>query len=569
MSIVAQAQVLKSMLDAKVRYVPNISGMSPNMSYFRYSYCQSNFRLVGVDLSSEVKRDNLEPLLNFCRAVEYAVWNMKDVKRDEFIKQIRQSKILGVPVPDCLQQYANTGISCIRFTRALLNMPSVMVSEIKRVTFSPNPTLKVHTQIYRNMKGVQFKIYQGEERVNFKISGCQGQFTHNGFVITSIVCNRTAKNILKMTLASIGVYCKILFKENHEANLKRMQESVYEELLHCPWKVIRCEPPQWYRFDTMAPGSVGELSIKEETEYEEGQPMPCYLNEMLQIRYEGNKEITMTSPPKLSEAISSLVEMPYGPLDDFFHGPQKLKRKVLFYLKNFDYLMGKINKIVFKWRNENMCNDIPKLKRARVSFTARSMLLRCLNPINKSNWHPIHICFWYCFAYFTPSEMDRTIEFRFTYAGAVEIDLTLESGALRYDKKEDEYYLLNTKCETSGNKDIDTGGLLHGFLKGFKMSTNLDPSLPMISVSQLSRDYHNIFDGFRCQVHWGGRVFVATKDPEVDIQTEKTITRQIRSYNAEQKDDSNYSAFGGLKRQNSESSDEGSNHRAGPSKRAK
>lgn len=89
----------------------------------------------------------------------------------------------------------------------------------------------------------------------------------------------------------------------------------------------------------------------------------------------------------------------------------------------------------------------------------------------------------------------------------------------------------------------------------------------MISVSQLSRDYFNIFDGFSCQVHWGGRVFVATKDPEVEIQTEKTITRQIRSYSTESRNDSDYSAFGGVKRPASSMGDRESEGGEGPSKR--
>lgn len=79
MSIVTQAQVLKSMLDPKVRYVPSITGMSPELSYFRYAYCQPNFRISGISLVSDEGRESLGPLLNFRKVVEYAVWTMKKI----------------------------------------------------------------------------------------------------------------------------------------------------------------------------------------------------------------------------------------------------------------------------------------------------------------------------------------------------------------------------------------------------------------------------------------------------------------------------------------------------------
>jgi len=48
---------------------------------------------------------------------------------------------------------------------ALMKMPSVMVSEIKSITFSPDPIGKITAQMHRNMKGVPFRVYEGEERV--------------------------------------------------------------------------------------------------------------------------------------------------------------------------------------------------------------------------------------------------------------------------------------------------------------------------------------------------------------------------------------------------------------------
>lgn len=121
---------------------------------------------------------------------------------------------MGLNVIECLQQHASTGVMCLRFVRALMKLPSVMVSVIRGVTFSPNSTSNICAQLYSNVKGVTFRVYQGEERVNFKCDGCQSQFNHNGFIITSIVCNRTSKEILRGALVSIGVNCKILFKES-------------------------------------------------------------------------------------------------------------------------------------------------------------------------------------------------------------------------------------------------------------------------------------------------------------------------------------------------------------------
>lgn len=256
------------------------------------------------------------------------------------------------------------------------------------------------------------------------------------------------------------------FLKSHEANLKKIQDTVFATLPRSPWIVIRATREKWLKTDTMKEQSIGELSIKSETEYEEVTPLDCYLDETLQIRYEGRKEIACNHPTKPNEAISHVIEMPVGPVDDFLNAYQKLKRKVVYYFLNFSYLTGKLNARNFKWRNEQMMADVPKNKRSPVSFTARSLLLRCLDKEHKNKWYPLNICFWYCFANESPFPTQNTMDFKFIFGNSVDVDLTLDTGALRFDKEENKYYLLNTKFKTSGEKDTDVGGLLHGFLKG-------------------------------------------------------------------------------------------------------
>lgn len=167
----------------------------------------------------------------------------------------------------------------------------------------------------------------------------------------------------------------------------------------------------------------------------------------------------MTAPPRPTDAISHLVEIPLGPIDDFLNGPQKLKRKVVYYFNNFDYLMSKIRNNNFKLRNEQISLEILRNKRFIVSFTVRSLVLRAIDPSVSSSWHPINIYFWYCFSYETLPIVLNSFEFSFIFSESVDIDLTLEKGALRYDRDEKKYYLINSVFKTNINKHLDTGSL--------------------------------------------------------------------------------------------------------------
>lgn len=80
---------------------------------------------------------------NFCKTVEFALRDMPGPKREDFRKQIKQTRLIGVSVIDCLNQHVSTEIVCIRFVRVLMGMPSMMVSEIKGVTFLPGKTGKI------------------------------------------------------------------------------------------------------------------------------------------------------------------------------------------------------------------------------------------------------------------------------------------------------------------------------------------------------------------------------------------------------------------------------------------
>lgn len=160
-----------------------------------------------------------------------------------------------------------TSIACIKFTRALLGLNSNMSSVIKNVNFAPGESSEIRVTRKTNKRRVVYKSYEGQERVNFKSVSNRGQFTHNGSLIASIVCNRTPKDSIANTLAAIGVYCKLGFED--ATNLMRMHDAQYKFLRQAPLlDALRCE--KWVKFDTMKVGKVGELEIRPETEFEEG-----------------------------------------------------------------------------------------------------------------------------------------------------------------------------------------------------------------------------------------------------------------------------------------------------------
>lgn len=288
MAITTQSQVLKNMMDPKVRYLPSTSGIHSSIGYFRHAYCQSNFLISNLSLlkttDSDVDLQTDGALLNLCSMTQYALKTSKHSVED-FRRQFGKAKIMGIWVRDLLARHRSTTTSCIKTCKALLGMKSNMSSTIKSVEFSPSVGGKLRVVMKRNKRNVPFRVYEGEERVNFRSNCNRGQFTHNGALITSIVCNLGPKDEIRATLAAIDLYCKLGFEESNSDSLFSMTQKVYEALRETPWVVARCEQKRWRGFNTMLPGKAGELEMKQETEFEEGVLVECSLTEDRLIRY--------------------------------------------------------------------------------------------------------------------------------------------------------------------------------------------------------------------------------------------------------------------------------------------
>lgn len=387
-------QVIKSMLDPKIRFLPSMLGIFSSFSYFRHAYCQGNFTLSNVKLVQGQQSDNLAILLYFCKAVQFGVHTLSSRLR-EFERQVRSASILGTPIIDVLEQHANSGIDCVKSVRALLKLRSSMNSEIKGVEFSPDQSGNVRVILRQKQSEVYYKTFEGAERVNYRSVSCRGQFTHDGHLITSIVCNVFLTDEIRVVLAAIGTYCKVDFMYDKSRNFNQMQDSKFEEFRKCPWIVARCTKPQWHKFNTMKPGKVEELYLKTETEFEEGAKKSCKLTEDLHIRYMGKVLLNTVKTAKLEEPISTLVKMSPGPLDDYLITPSRLAVKIRVYYDNFDYLMVKVRKMDYSWRNECFRLKIPTSLSKQISHTARLLIQKLLTPESADFWNPVNICFWY------------------------------------------------------------------------------------------------------------------------------------------------------------------------------
>lgn len=231
-------------------------------------------------------------------------------------------------------------------------------------------------------------------------------------------------------------------------------------------------------------------------------------------------------PHRLQEPISTLVIMPTGPLDDYLTSPDKLKRKIEFYLRNFSCLTEAIRNKDFTYRNEHTFADVPKKISGLVSYTCRYFILNACKPEFETYWHPAAVCFWYCFAWGMPTETEKHL-LEFNISGVLDIDLAMRKGAVRSIPEENTYLVCGVKYGELNKSNIDVGVYMHGLVRGFRLTIEEDPTVEMVSVRKLMSMADQIKTGEMKRIHFGGRVFTAIRDEEIREKTDLTVSRQI------------------------------------------
>lgn len=278
----------------------------------------------------------------------------------------------------------------------------------------------------------------------------------------------------------------------------------------------------------MKTGKVGELDIRRETEFEPGYLVGSRINPDKQLEYEGYLGVEECGPSMPTEPISTLVIMPPGPLDDYITIPERLKRKMEYYLKHFDGLLRRIRRHKdFQFENEHISKEVPERQKAIVSYNARYLLLKAFEPRFKEFWHPFNICFWYCFRHDTLPLPPSKVHFIFKLGGSLDLDLSLQSGAVQLDKESSTYTVCGIPYHHLRKNRNSIDEYLHGLITGFRLTTYGEEGIEKCSIAKLIYFRKTMPMNTCKRIHFGGRKFTAIRDDEVALQTDQTVSRAL------------------------------------------
>jgi len=192
-------------------------------------------------------------------------------------------------------------------------------------------------------------------------------------------------------------------------------------------------------------------------------------------------------------------------------------------LKHFSTLTAAIRNKDFTYRNEELFIFVPKRHAGRISYSCRYLILKAFKPEFEEVWHPLAICFWYCYAWGLPEEEERNdkLLLKFNIGGVLDIDLSLQRGAVKKTDDGKTYSVFGVRYKDLNYVNLDIGIYMHGLIMGFKLSKLEDPNVEMVSLNKL------LTIASSRRIHFGGRAFTATKDEEIREKTDQTVNRQI------------------------------------------
>lgn len=141
-------------------------------------------------------------------------------------------------------------------------------------------------------------------------------------------------------------------------------------------------------------------------------------------------------------------------------------------MSNFKALLQRVKYKDFSYHNSSITEYIAKRNSGEISYSARYMIIKAMMPSFKEYWHPILISFWYCFTETTPDPGSTNHLFKFNMGGILDIDVTLESGTVHADKKENTYIICGSKSAKLGKELIKSEECLHGLIPGFSFHSH-------------------------------------------------------------------------------------------------
>lgn len=259
----SQIRTLVNCLDPKYRMIPIATGMSMADAKWRFALVGQKWH-IKVDKKTHKENDNTAELsmthLGLCvmdllKRVGAPGKIALDLSRMGYEKMSIREHLMQIP----------SNIVPIKVLKCLCNIEVTMASGSRSMEFFPRPS-EVVVMNLQNMRGINFRGYQGHEEVNFTYKDIQGVFAHNLDMIYSIAVMKATKRDYEYIMGGIAEYIRLGWNSSNAKTMKQMREECFRKFQGSPWLMLNWEKRDWLKWATVG-GEMGPMRIIDQIQH--------------------------------------------------------------------------------------------------------------------------------------------------------------------------------------------------------------------------------------------------------------------------------------------------------------
>jgi len=525
MSLSSQLRIFMNSLDPKTRTLPVPPGFRDEYTSLKHAIIGSNFVCTPSTKSKRCPMSNTHLLLN--QVAKIIVSTSKSLKEhpSSITEAIQKTKIEGTPLGILLKDSSLKETPETKVLKAIMGMEVIIETTNDGLTTSP--MMARITPIYKsNQGGTMFRMYLGDEVVNFKYSDIRGQFTHNGPFISNITCNFTTTKELKDTIIEIAIYCRWGFADTRSTTYQSMKNEVRKIANKSFLDIIGTNATEFNRV-LSSPSStkqVGCLTLTDHCEYQAILRTKMNIDKDINLIDENTKQ-KLIIPQSDTRAIILPDEVQSNSklLINNLSLKQALRVTISYHVKHSEEMIEQINDGNFTVYNEHMVKFLGPSSE-NLSATARMF---CINLVNDPP-SVFLLAFYYSWCFASPTLLNKPIlETRLSNSQI--LNLFGLKGIFCKNEDTGEYMLFNNPLDKIGTVDMKSATT--GLMYGYKILNNVIEDIPLMPLLSLELEAHNIKDGKVFNTMFEGTKITVVRDSSVTVDVFETIQRQITNYN--------------------------------------
>nr|QMP82327.1 polymerase PB2 [Coleopteran orthomyxo-related virus OKIAV184] len=521
-----QIRIVLNSLDPSERVLPMLPNSSDDTVPLKHALCHTNYVITNYKIESRQQaQDMYTPLEIFINSLVFegklAKMSAGDVKEIADNTYILGNSIQVILIEKDLPKTIQT-----KWIRTLYNLQCDLEYTFGELTVSPEPSqsgVLTHT----NLSGVIKDVREKQETIHYKMGALRGNFTHLCTSLITVTSNYTEPKAIKHLLAEIAAYIGWGWVRTTGKNQKEAENEIRVNVIREPWKVIGGDRRAFAKIgtDEDEEWKCGNYTIRKDTEYFKSSLYQLEITDDMNIKNPHTDQIIEIRVPRTNlRTFSEEIQCEDTRMLNHFSFKKTIRNRTHYYSLNFTELIRKIKEGDFIWKNVYFRKFMGANSRS-VSQLARYSLS---NMVHGDVYNEAVIILLYCFANPDPMATSMSPPKFFTKTGHC-VDIDALEGIFTYNDRKERYELFGTKM-TDKSTRLNRASILEGAIYGYRLSSIVDPTKPLMSYKSLDVNYSRIPNGSTYRTYICGAPYMATKDTLMKNQVKRTMNRQMKEW---------------------------------------